>query len=425
MAIVASVWTMFGLAGDPYFQDPLRSEADPESPRSTDRFVGRARELALVGGQVVGTDPEGSSRTVVEGAPGVGKTSFVNRVKAILVAQKTPLVLAHAQPIRMREDTTPRAFAADVLRTLLLIREEAPAMAEPASAERYWRRIRRLVHGEDTVAGGVSVAGIGASAAPGRIAAEEREGAFYEDVTQAFALLAGKRQRRILIHVNNLENLALPVTAHAARLVQNLRDYFLIPYSHWVFAGATGIDAAVFRAAPQVSGIIPPPVCLGPLTATEVTEALSLRYRALQRGRKLIPPVAPEAIVRLYERYGGDLRNFLRVLSHGVRSAAVAPATPLGAADIVRGVSSEYRRALVAHIGEEGIVRLEAVVRQRAEHPVIRATDVAAVTGIRLDAATRFLASLEAHGVIVRSHAEGRSVYFGLAGNTSVALGVV
>lgn len=424
MAGIASVWTLYGLDGDPYFQDPLSADVAPASPRSTGRFVGREPEIAVVCENVVGADADGNSRSIVEGAPGIGKTSFVNRVKDVLAGAKRPIVLTHAQPIRIVEGMGPRAFAADLLRTLLLIREGTPAVGEPASADGFWRRIRRIVHGEDTIHVGVSVAGLGGSAGVGRIPPEATDGALYDEVARALVLLAGKRQRRVLLHVNNLENLTASATADVSRLLQNVRDYFLLPHSHWIFVGATGIDAVAFRATPQVSGIMPPPIALEPLSDEDVLSALRLRYTALRRGRRLIEPITAEAVRVLYQRYRGDLRNFLRVLSNGVKAAAVAPATSLTVSDIVRGVAYEYQRTLATRIGIEEMRRLHRMFDSGEVGVSIRATEVAQRLKLSLPTATRLLASFESVGVIRRSHVDGRSVYYAMTGDTSVALGV-
>jgi hypothetical protein len=75
VSVIANPWTPYGLGDDPFFQDPLAPTDDPTRPISL--FVGRAAEVQLLGGQVVGSL---SSRAVVQGGAGVGKTSVVNRL---------------------------------------------------------------------------------------------------------------------------------------------------------------------------------------------------------------------------------------------------------------------------------------------------------------------------------------------------------
>ncbi len=75
VSVIANPWTPYGLGDDPFFQDPLAPTDDPTRPISL--FVGRAAEVQLLGGQAVGSL---SSRAVVQGGAGVGKTSVVNRL---------------------------------------------------------------------------------------------------------------------------------------------------------------------------------------------------------------------------------------------------------------------------------------------------------------------------------------------------------
>lgn len=73
MTVVGNSWRPFGLRADPYFQEALTP--DPDAGHPITLFVGRDEELRLLGSQMLGAT---SSRAVVQGPYGVGKTSFVN-----------------------------------------------------------------------------------------------------------------------------------------------------------------------------------------------------------------------------------------------------------------------------------------------------------------------------------------------------------
>ena len=92
---IASPWTVYGLRADPYFQEPLIPDGEAGvGARSSGLFVGRVKEIELLGRQIVGSL---SSRAIVQGRPGVGKASFVNRLKTILADPRTSesVVLCH------------------------------------------------------------------------------------------------------------------------------------------------------------------------------------------------------------------------------------------------------------------------------------------------------------------------------------------
>ena len=454
VTVIGNSWRPFGLRADPYFQEALTPDLDADHPISL--FVGRDDELRLLGNQMLGAT---SSRAVVQGAYGVGKTSFVNRLKT-LVAEHG--VLTHAEPVRVAGDMTVQGFAAEVLRALTHVRatqraaetgspstrERAPARAgdagaraESAEAAAFWRRLGRLLEGEDVLGGGMSVAGVGASVTRGRIAAERRDVALYPELAQAVAHLAGAplssagpggtRRRsgeagRVLIHVNNFENLTRADTARAAALVQDLRDYFLIPHSHWVFVGAADLEHAVFRASEAVSGIVPLVAELPPLTAEEMTALLTRRYERLRVGLRFVPPIAPDAAETLYRRYAGDLRNFLRLLSNAVQRAPMAGRPePLSARGVVQTMAAPYRRTLAQKLGEVDLGHLAAVAEGGSPGLRVRAADLAVRTGLAKGSVSELLARLESKGALRHDATEGRNTYYRLRPDVEVAFGVV
>lgn len=428
---IASPWTPYGLSDDPFFQAPLSPSDDAARPISL--FVGRDEEVQLLGGQVIGSS---SSRAIIQGPPGVGKTSFVNRLKVALAEQG---VLTHEQPVRIRPGMSPRQFCAEVLRVLLQIRAtHAPASGlaqktaklasrEARGADAFWRRVGHAVEGEDTTAGGVTVASVGVQRERGRIPAEVDELSLDTELAHAVAYLSTDGKRHILIHVDNLENLASADVAAAASLVQNLRDSFLTDYSHWLFVGTDNIEEQIFRTTEQVGGIIPFAIDLEPLPAEAIAEVLHRRYQHLRRGRQLTPPVEPAVAAALYQRYRGDLRNFLRLLSRAVQHHAItAPGTPLGAAELVTLMAPRYRSELVRRIGETDARHLARIYAGKTHDAEFRVADaVQAIGTITQPAASKLVQRLLTGGLIAQSRVEGKSVYYRLrTGDLTIALGL-
>ncbi len=374
----------------------------------------------------------------------------------------------------MRPGMTPRQFCAEVLRVLLQIRatldqdaaggaarartpagDAAAAMAAMAAAggdeAAFWRRVGRVVEGEDSVAGGVTLGPVGAQRERVRIPGEVPELSLFAELERALALLAaraapaGARRRtarpaagrpaagaashaergRVLVHVNNLGNLSREDARAAAGLLQDVRDAFLFPHGHWLFVGAGDVLHAVL-GAPQVGGIVPIVVDLEPLGAEQVAELLERRYHHLRRGVRLVPPVAPAAAAALYARYRGDLRNFLRLLSRAVQHHAVgAPGRPLDEAAVVRTMAPVYWPEVVRRLGAGDAAHLAAVTRGQPPDAEFRVTDAAARLGVTQAAASRLVQRLAAAGAVEPTRTAGKSVYYRLAaGDLTVALGL-
>lgn len=410
LAAPVSIWTSYGLASNPFFQEELRSEPSALYPIAL--HVGREEELRLAARQLGGSP---STRVIVEGAPGIGKTSFVNKLKAD-VSQAG--LVTHTDPVRIITDTTVLSFVADVLRVLLRMRS---ATALPVDA--FWTRTARLVEGEDTMAGGVTLGPVGVSFQGGRVPAEAPLGTLYEVVAEAVSRLQRELNAGILLHVNNLENLGESEATRAARLVRDIRDFLLLPGAHWVFVGASGIDDAVFRAYDQVAGIFPEPIVLEPLGPPEVSELLQRRYEFLSReGQARVAPVEPEVAAELYRLYHGDLRNFLRLLSDAAAlTLGVEGIQPMTADRIVAVAAPRYAKSIERRIGPTDLDYLSRVVLDTETE--LNVTAVAQRTGLGQSGASRLVGRLREAGLLFQSRTEGKRVYYRPAGQVLIALG--
>jgi hypothetical protein len=384
----------------------------------------------------------------VQGPPGVGKTSFVNRLKVALAEHTDTTVLTHEQPVRVVPGMAPRQFCAEVLRVLLQIRAtlasggatgrtrggraaaaltaDLRADVAPDAATAFWRRIGRIVEGEDSLAAGVTLGPVGGQRERTRIPAEVPDLSLVDDVAHAIRLLAGEgpRKRRVLVHVNNLENLSREDARRAAGLFQDVRDLFLAEHGHWLFVGAGDLEHAVFRTTAQLGGIMPFAVTLGPLAPEEVAELLQRRYAHLQRGLTVTPPVAPVVAAAIYRRYRGDLRNFLRLLSRAVQHQAIsAPGQPVDAETLVGTMAPLYWPDLVRKLGHADADHLAAIVTGEAYDVEFRVADAAARTGITQASASKLVQRLLAADVIEQTRTAGKSVFYRLAnGDVTVAL---
>jgi hypothetical protein len=407
-----NVWAAYGLTASPFFQEELRSDVAALHPIAL--HVGREEELRLAARQLGGGP---SSRMIVEGAPGIGKTSFVNKLKAEL--SRAGLV-THADPVRIVTDSTVLSFVADVLRVLLRIRTAASL---PGDA--FWTRTARLVEGEDTVAAGVTLGPVGVSYQGGRVPAEAPLGTLYDVVAEGLDRLAAELGAGVLLHINNLENIGEDDAPRAARLIRDVRDFLLLPNAHWVFVGAMGIDDAVFRAHDQVSGIFPDPLVLEPLSPDEVAELLRRRYAFLaEEGTRGVAPVEPQTAARLYALYHGDLRNFLRLLGDAAALAlGVSGIEPMTAERIVAVTAARYARTIERRIGALDAEYLAKVVRATAggEFNVAAA---AQASGLGQSGASRLVARLRDVGIVLQTRVEGKRVFYRPAGQVLVALGL-
>lgn len=418
-AQVPSLWEPYGLRSSPFFQTELRP-GDRSYPVSL--LVGRETESLRVRRRIA-SDP--ATRTIVQGDPGVGKTSFVNRLKAELAGAG---IASYEHPIRITSDTTRLSFVADTLRTLLRIRAGNAGTGGVGSAGRFWERTGRMLQGGELAGGSLSIGGVGGGMSRSYVAPQMREESLFEHLGEALRLLSRELGTSVLLHVNNLEN--LQDAAGTAILMRDLRDYFLLDGAHWIFAGATGIEDEVFRVHTQVSGIFPAAETLEPLAPVQVEQLLERRYAHLRiRGRDLTPPIQAAAAARLYTLYQGDLRNFLRLLGDAAdRLLGLHGVEPMSEQVVLRNMAPQYERLLLRQIGENDLGHLTRIAGATAAAAggelEFRVTDAARILKVSQPAGSQLVERLLRERVIRRSRTVGRSVYYRPVGSVLVALGV-
>jgi hypothetical protein len=302
--------------------------------------------------------------------------------------------------------------------------------------------------------GGVGAAGFSVSTSLTNIPPQSGGDLFHDEVRAAVRALAGERGK-LLLHVNNLENLRDEGTTRAARLFRSLRDNLLIPGAHWLFVGRPGTAGDVFQVYDETDSVMSEPVLLEPFGPEEVSALLERRYRELRRGVRFTAPIEPAAAARLYRRYRGDLRNFLRLLSAACERALHPDGSrALTEVEVLAAVGPRYRARLVRELGADDFealrrtclallgaetgaatARLGSGRRKRTQPaarrsrpaeegllPELRAIDVANATGLSRPSAGALVARLVAKRVLRPTHEDHTGRYHAVAGHVSVAL---
>lgn len=390
------------------------SSGDPLHPVSL--FVGRDAELERVRRRL-STDT--ATRTIIEGAPGVGKTSFVNRLTSDLARHG---IGTYDRPIRIESRSTRSSFVADLLRMLVRIRLGLGL----SNGGGIWAQTVRLLEGADLLGGSLTLMGVGGGINRSYAAPQAPPDSLYEHLGAALEELQRELSAPVVLHVNNLEALTLERTTAAATLLLDLRDYLLLPGAHWVFVGASGIEDAIFRAHQQVSGIFPQALVLESLPPAAVERLLELRYRHLKiRGQSVTPPIEPEEAARLYALYQGDLRNFLRLLTEAAEALlGVHGIRPMSEVEVRRFGAAEYEQKLRDRLGEDDYAHLRRILADHADAEV-RVTDAARSTKMSQGAASKLIQRLEQKRAIHPTRTAGKSRYYRPYGDVLIAFGVV
>jgi hypothetical protein len=209
------LWALFGLRESPFFQETLA----PGGPYPTELFVGREEEtrriLITIGGSP-------SSRHVLHGPPGVGKTTLAQHAKDVLAREG---FVVRWRPVAVSAGQTSVGLIVEILASVheaILTMLPKAAGAEPMEEARGLVRTFR----QRNVSGGVTVLGSGLQA--GVEAGYVRpvgEGVSSEAwrLLVDLATLACRKQGAagVLVHLNNFENLTTTDDLQSAGLVTN------------------------------------------------------------------------------------------------------------------------------------------------------------------------------------------------------------
>ena len=309
-------WNRFNLTQSPFFQQAL--ESGEHTPRPLSLFVGREAELKQLRGTIYGAGNNASVEAIA-GAPGVGKTTLVQELKALLIddGYLTTDSYVAILPGDTAEGLFGRVLGA-LYDTILANRPQSgdnPAMADA----------KILVRATRLASGGLSlslpaVGGLGATRGATVVTPKDILIDGPRVMRDLMRMVQNSDARGVLLHLNNLENLSEADAVQAAEVLRALRDVMLLHNGlHYIIVGTADAVSLAVNTHAQVRSIVSTLV-LAPLTIDEVHVLLRARYDHLRvdPSRSAISPVDATAVAALHEFFRGDLRGLLKALEDGV-----------------------------------------------------------------------------------------------------------
>lgn len=414
-----NLWHIYNLRESPYFQETLGGDPD-RYPLHL--FVGRAHEvkqlLATIGSSA-------SSRQATGGAPGVGKTTLVQSVKADALAAGywTTDRLVPFYP----DDT-----AEDVLGRMLAGLYDAILTARPMTADNTgMQAAQQLVRASRFASGGLNVSalGIGAGVTRGQTV-HSPAGAMLLDgprvIRDLLSLVRASGAKGVVLHLNNLENMSERDAAHAADMLRSIRDTVLLQDGlHIILAGTTEAVLTVTGAHAQIRSVFATPLTLDALPVSELQRLLTARYKhlALDSARVPVPPVAPGAVAALYPLFRGDLRSLFKALEEGAMlliGVGAKPGKPIPLSELLPALKQRYS-VLLNNLD----ARRQAQLKKWARHPASGQTQKSLMKlwQVSQPAVSTALVTLERDGFVVSMPERGSATQYALSGASRLIFG--
>ncbi|MBI5636134.1 MarR family transcriptional regulator [Candidatus Micrarchaeota archaeon] len=394
-----SIWELYGLKANPFSTSPLlvRGGLLP-----IELFQGRKGELTRLSRLFSSSN---STRALVCGDVGVGKTSFVNyaRHQAMQKGYFTPF-----KEIGVNSDWTATDF---MLNTLYAFYSTLKLQKKTIVSKQVFDKLERLVElpYNQTKLSGASALGVGVrfaneSVSPPTIPSM----ALMDFAQQLFNELFEKTGKPVIIHYNNLENVP---EQSLRKLYDDLRDFFQSEHVHFVFVGNFAVHS-LFQSMPRVASTLSDtPLIISELPLDQIELILESRIKALRisEGLNYVVPYSREALVALYGLYGGNVRNILNSFSAAVIESTNEKPVVLGKTLLASVLNSLVEKRHLVGITQ---ARAKDVLLEAVRRPEVTNRELSKHTKIARSNVSYYLRELEKKGCIYLRRRDGKDKYY-------------
>jgi hypothetical protein len=318
----------------------------------------------------------GGGRVVVEGAPGVGKTTFVNFHRHRWETEAKDILLTPATEISLQEFWDERAFLLNLLSALsarIRLRVGERRFSNDLLLQEVMGICGVLINKD----GGFSIGGqaLGTGVTIGKTS---QTAIRIGDLTnghlkQYFRRLVDRARKAkgvsgVVFHFDNLERLKQKDPNKITPFFEDIRDVLQEPNVYFVFVGHPGLFQDAVVPSERVRSIFfDTPVNVDPLSVDEVQRIIERRYKLLALpGKKWIRPVEAEVVEYLYHTFSGKIRYVMNAVTTLISRLPESYGRPLSRDESRKSLasilSSELKKNLTS---EEFKVFLKAVKQGR------------------------------------------------------------
>lgn len=348
---IRDIWELYGVRSNPFSIAPIYVKG---GSIPLECFIGRQEQTKQLG-KILGS--RGGSRSLVFGEVGVGKTSFVNVVRAYAIKR------GHFTPfkeIALQSEWTPNELVlntlAAIFATLHLIKDK------PISNETYSKLESLVALGYNDKNFSLDILGCGGSYGKDRKTSSVTSFALITFFTQICEEIVEKTGHDIIIHYNNLE---LYSEKSIKKHFENLRDFFQIEGVHFIFVGNLTVKG-YFQSMPRISSTFTDtPINIGTFTLEEINEIIVKRFEMMKiKGLDYVIPFTGDCLQRLYELWGGNIRYILNSLSTATQELTTEKAIIIDENLLAKTLKSVLEKRYYSKINERPRDVLMEIIRR-------------------------------------------------------------
>ncbi len=291
-------WELLGFSHYPFSVNPI-------SMKTIDLFTGHDKEIKIC--QNILSD--NNVRLVIEGARGVGTTSFANFLK--FSAQADKLYLAPRVEVSVEAhwnlESLLTAVISNTVKEMEILDPKIEKNKKFVEAKALSNRLSEAYNNF-----GVSAFSVGGSY--GKTATVSQPN-FIPSTTLGHHLrdlgeLAVDQgyKNGLLIQLNNLDINVIHTEEHLTYLFNAARDFFQIENISWLFVGDIGINAFISSRVDRLDDIISDRLFIQPLSKSDYHKLIKKRLEYYQLSKKSTFPLKQDVFDYLYDITHGRLR---------------------------------------------------------------------------------------------------------------------
>jgi DNA-binding transcriptional ArsR family regulator len=340
-------WQAFGFRGDPLNTSPITKS-------TLELFTGHRKEIQICTNALSGSNV----CIVIEGARGVGTTSFANYLRFSAAAKK--IYFTPRTEIKIEQGWRSETLLAAIISNFVREIELLPNNGTLTSDQRFQsaKSLSTLI-AETYRAFGVDAFGFGASYSKQAgivtqpiIVPSPTLGHHLEDLI-ALIREAGYKNG-VLLQLNNLDIGEIHSQEEMKYLFNALRDYTQIDGSSWLFVGDLGLRRFIAQNVDRLDDIISYEIKVNPIPLSDLSEMIDKRVRFYRESDKVELPIEKEVFYYLYKITGGRLRYVFGLMSRLMSRLYVG--------DLTDKVTLDIAKPMLMKLGKDRVERSDLTV---------------------------------------------------------------
>ncbi len=391
-------WQSFGFKEDPLNTSPITKP-------TLELFTGHNEEIKICSKMLTARN----IRIVIEGARGVGTTSFANYLRFNAEAKK--LYFTPRTEIKVeqgwRSETLLAAIISNFIREIELHPNNEKLVTDKRfeSAKALSSRIAETYRsfGIDAFGFGANYGKQAGIVTQPLIVPSPTLGHHLEDLV-ALIRDAGYKNG-VLLQLNNLDIGEIHPAEEMKYLLNALRDYTQIDGTSWLFVGDLGLRKFIAQQVDRLDDIISYEVQINPLPVSDLTKMIEKRVQFYRESDKVELPIDQAVIYYLYQITKGRLRYVFGLLSRLMSRLYVG--------DLTDKVTLDIAKPMLMKLGQDRVRRSditlteEEVLQLLVTYPSATSAMMTKQLNKTSQYIGRVLSNLVAKG-LVSSHKEGR-----------------